>query len=363
MNEIVSIILLNYNWLKFNKDCIDSIFLQSYKNFEIIFVDNASTDWSLEEVEKLYEKEINTNKIIIVKNKENTWFTWWNNLWVKYANKKSKYICLLNNDTTVPRNWLEELVKWIESDEKLWAVWSIILDRWYEEKIKEKIFEKKEIVTSSLIWESVWKNIPENEFRKWIFYTSVLSGCCLMYHKEIVEYPFPNLYFAYAEDFFLSRLILLKWYKMAVVWNSFVYHAGSGSFWKRPSDMKLFYGNRNQILNFILFYDFRTKLKLLPLFLVTQVAHLWINVPLKRLNAKIKARIWIIKNRDEIKKIKIYIKKQSKISQKKLISNLSYKFNDEIFFVEQKKWQISLIKITNKLFNYYCKIFYVQHRK
>lgn len=354
MNKKVSIILVNYNWLKFNKSCIESIFLQTYKNFEIVFVDNASTDWSLEEVEKIFAKEILEKKIIVVKNKNNEWFSNWNNIGHQNSSKDSEYVCMLNNDTTLPTDWLEKLVDGIESDKSLWAVWSVILDKWYENKIKEKIFEKKKIVTSSLIWESVWKDISENEFKKWIFYTSVLSGCCLMYRKEIVEYPFPPFYFAYAEDFFLSRLILLKWYKMAVVWNSFVYHAGSWSFGKKPSNMKLFYGNRNQILNFILFYNLWTKLKLLPLFLITQVAHLWINVPFKRLNAKVKARIWIIRHKGEIKNMRAYIIKQSRISHKELLNNLSYKFNDEVFFAQQKKWQIILIKIVNELFKHYC---------
>lgn len=359
----VSIMLLNYNWRKFNKDCIDSILLQKYKDFEIVFVDNSSVDGSLEEVEKIYEKEIRLKKIIIVKSSINLWFTWWNNLWVKYTNPQSEYICLLNNDTVVPDNWLEELVKWIESDNRLWAIGSLILDKWHEEEIKEKIFDKKQIVTSSLIWESVWKDIPANEFEKWIFYTSVLSGCCLMYRKEIVEYPFPSFYFAYAEDFFLSRLILLKWYKMAVVWNSFVYHAWSWSFGKKPSDFKLFYGNRNQILNFIIFYSFWPKFKLLPLFIITQIAHLWINVPLKRLKAKISARIRIIKNKNEINKIRLYINNQRKTSEQGFISQLSYKFNDEVFFVEQKKWQVNLIKCINKLFKIYCQIFNIKHKK
>ena len=98
---LVSIILLNYNWKQFNSDCIDSILKQTYHDYEIIFVDNKSTDWSLEDVEKCYKKEIESWKIKIVKNCENLWFAWWNNSWVRESSKDSKYIWLLNNDTVV----------------------------------------------------------------------------------------------------------------------------------------------------------------------------------------------------------------------------------------------------------------------
>lgn len=332
-----SIILLNYNGKQFNIPCIDSILQQNYQDFEIIFVDNVSTDGSLEEVKKRYQKEIQSKKMIIVENNKNTWFAWGNNLWITYADKKSEYICLLNNDTTVPENRLLELVKGIQSDIKLWAVGSIILDKGYEEKIKEKILIKKTVTVSSLFGESVRKDIPENEYKKWIFYTSVLSGCSLLYRKNIIETPFPERYFAYAEDIFFSRLLIIKWYKMAMIWSSLVYHFWSGSFGKNPSESKLFYGNRNQICNFLIFYDFWTKVRLFPLFFIVQIWHISINAPFRRLKAKIKARIWIRKHRQYINMIKKYIKKHKKISQSEFSKKLSYKFNDEIFFTKQKK--------------------------
>ena len=138
MSWYVSIILLNYNGKQFNKPCIESILQQNYQDFEIVFIDNSSTDWSLEEVKKDYQKEIQNKKIIIIESKKNLWFAWGNNLWAGHTSKKSEYICLLNNDTTVPNNRLKELIQWIQSDSTLWAVGSLILDRWYEEAIKNQ---------------------------------------------------------------------------------------------------------------------------------------------------------------------------------------------------------------------------------
>jgi glycosyltransferase involved in cell wall biosynthesis len=63
MQPQVSILLLNYNGKKFNQACIASILTQTYQYFEILFIDNVSTDGSGEEVERLFSKEIKSKKI------------------------------------------------------------------------------------------------------------------------------------------------------------------------------------------------------------------------------------------------------------------------------------------------------------
>lgn len=92
----ISVILVNYNTLKLTSQCIDSI-VEHTKDveYEIILVDNASTDGSKEYFETL-------PKITYVYNKENLGFGKANNIGFKYA--KSKYILLLNSDTYLLNN-------------------------------------------------------------------------------------------------------------------------------------------------------------------------------------------------------------------------------------------------------------------
>ena len=349
----VSIILLNYNWRKFNISCIASILKQGHRDFEIIFVDNASTDWSLEEVEKAYGKEVNDKKIIIVKNKTNTWFAWGNNLWIQYASSKSKYICLLNNDTIVDKNWLLELTKWIESDRNLWAVGSLILDEGHEDEIKKQIFEDKKKFMLSVFWETVIEPIEKWELESWILYTNGLSGCCVMYKKWLIEKPFEDYYFAYAEDVYLSRKILLTGYSLWMCINSTINHFWSWSFGKSPSKVKLFNGNKNQIINFLLFYSTWTKIKLFPLFLLIQIWHLFINMPWERLKAKVSARGWIIKNYWEIKHTKLHMKSKINMTDRVFIRKLYSKFNDETYCAKFSKTKLKLIKNLNLIFKLY----------
>ena len=111
----VSIIIVNWNGKEYLSDCLTSVFNQTYQNYEVILVDNGSTDGSVEFVRENYPN------IKIIKLDKNYGFIKGNNIGMREAskNKDTKYIAWLDNDTKVDRNWLSELVKIAESDEKI----------------------------------------------------------------------------------------------------------------------------------------------------------------------------------------------------------------------------------------------------
>lgn len=305
--------------------------MQFYQDFEIIVVDQCSKDWSFEEIKNLYKKEIKDWKIKTIKNYENNWFSWWNNFWVNIANKNSKYICLLNNDTVVPQNWLGELIKWIESDKNLWAISCPILDKWCRDEIINKIYNKKKKQISTIFWESVYNNMTIEEITSNLYYTTTLSWCCFLYKKDIVDIPFPEYYFAYAEDVYLSWYIINLWYKLWVTLNTYVDHYWSWSFWYKPSFLKLFHWNKNQIINYLLFYPLFYKILLFPLFFIKELAHLFMWYPFMRIKAKVKWWLRIMLNYKDIKLTKKHIKNNKKISSYDFISKLSFKLSDFFF--------------------------------
>ena len=90
MDKELSIIVLNCNWKKWLQKCFDSLLSQSYQNFELIMVDNWSTDDSVQFVSSKYPQ------IQIIKSAKNLGFSWGNNLWIQHS--KWEYILLLNND-------------------------------------------------------------------------------------------------------------------------------------------------------------------------------------------------------------------------------------------------------------------------
>lgn len=115
----VSIIVVNYNGVYHLPELFSSIQNQTYHNFELIFVDNGSTDRSVEYVKKYFSN----SKIIALR--ENVGFAEGCNIAAEVAD--GEYLCLVNNDVVVDPNWLFELVKCIEADCKIGAVGSKIL--------------------------------------------------------------------------------------------------------------------------------------------------------------------------------------------------------------------------------------------
>lgn len=113
----VSIIIVSYNTKDLTLDCIDSILNdeQSLKK-EIIVVDNASLDGSIDSLDKLVRNGI----ITLIKNTRNVGFAKANNQGIKIA--KGKYIFLLNSDTKLKKYALTKLVKFAEEPRQVGAV-------------------------------------------------------------------------------------------------------------------------------------------------------------------------------------------------------------------------------------------------
>lgn len=149
----VSIIIINWNGWKDTIECLESVFQIDYPNFNVIVVDNASEDDSLDKIREYcsghlevkspffdyksnnkpillfeYDEEVSDkndkkeppnshnfdkNQLILIKNDENYGFPGGNNVGMRFAlkNINPDYILLLNNDTVVDNHFLSELVE------------------------------------------------------------------------------------------------------------------------------------------------------------------------------------------------------------------------------------------------------------
>lgn len=112
----LSIVLLCFNKLEYTRQCIDSVLKNTINDsYELIVVNNGSTDGTYD-----YLNKIKSNNIIVIHNKSNLGFSKGMNIGAKNAN--GKYLILLNNDTIVGERWDNELIKILESDNKIFAV-------------------------------------------------------------------------------------------------------------------------------------------------------------------------------------------------------------------------------------------------
>ncbi len=112
MNEksasLVSIIILNYNAGKLLHECVESIFKSNNKNFEVILVDNASSDKTYKQCKEKF------NTIILLENKKNLGYCEGNNVGIRHA--QGKFIVVLNPDTLVEPDWLNKLISAYENN-------------------------------------------------------------------------------------------------------------------------------------------------------------------------------------------------------------------------------------------------------
>ena len=241
MNKKVSIILVNYNGDKYNEECINSILQSNYKNIEIIFIDNCSTDNSVCNVKKLYD-----NKIKIIINDKNGGFAYGNNIGIKYAlDNGADYILLLNNDTVIEKDSITNLVNA-----------SIRTNSVISPKIK--YYDNRELIWSAggfIDWRrgnAVHYGIDELDFGQYDEekYIEFATGCCILLHKDIISQVgyLSEEYFLYFEDSDYCMKIIESGNKIFYCPSSIIYHKVSASTGGEKSSLFIYYINRNRLL-------------------------------------------------------------------------------------------------------------------
>jgi GT2 family glycosyltransferase/glycosyltransferase involved in cell wall biosynthesis len=109
---LASIIIVTYNNIDYTRLCLESIVRKTaYPNFELILVDNASTDGTPEFLREFAAKH---DRVRLVLNDTNHGFAKANNLGLKVAS--GEFIVFLNNDTVVPSGWLSRLLYYLRNE-------------------------------------------------------------------------------------------------------------------------------------------------------------------------------------------------------------------------------------------------------
>lgn len=213
----VSIIVLNYNGRKFIVECLRSLLKQTYtsKYYEIIFVDNASQDGSVELVRKKFKKQIKAKKIKVIQNSQNLGFTGGNNIGI--FKSRGSYIAFFNNDAVADKKWLSELIKVIESDSRIGIVTCHI------DNANAAHFGGGTV--NSIL--GIAKGLPYNY--KEPTETGFGNGCAMLFRRELIEKIGVLLddLFIYLEDIDFSLRAKKAGYKIVFVPSAKVFHYGS----------------------------------------------------------------------------------------------------------------------------------------
>ena len=235
-NPFLSVIIPNYNGMNFLKECLDSLKAQTFTDFELIMVDNASTDRSVEFVQDRYGDFVK-----IIQNRINLGFAGGNNVGIRSAT--GQFIVLLNNDARADSHWLEELVKAINLDPKV-GMWGSKIYSYYE---KDKI----EAVGELIYWDGLSraKGQFERDCGQFDKIEEILfpPGCGAMYRKSLFDEIglFDEDFFAYGDDAEIGIRARLAGWKALYVPKAILYHKNSGTR-GQYSPFKAFFVERNR---------------------------------------------------------------------------------------------------------------------
>lgn len=226
-----SIIILTYNNLSYTKDCLESISRYTKKGtYEIIIVDNHSNDgtrqWLLEQ-----------KNLKLILNTENKGFPKGCNQGIEIADKEND-ILLLNNDTIVTKNWLENLKICLESNANIGAVGPVCNQNENRQGVDFTYDSFDQMQELAII------NNQSNP-HKWEE-KSMLIGYCLLIKREVIEKlnGLDEGYTpGYVEDNDLSLRILKLGYKLILCHDSFIHHYLGTAFRK---DLTKFYAILNK---------------------------------------------------------------------------------------------------------------------
>lgn len=211
---MVCILLLNWNGKKHLEYALPSVLETDYPKSELVVIDNASNDGSVEYVTEQFPQ------VTLLRNEKNLQYAAGNNVGVDYALKRgAKYVVLLNNDMKVDPRWLKAAVQVAEERPRIGCVGFRVFNEYREEDRDGLLFEAAMVARQELEIED----------------TNHIAGCALFIRAEIFQDIgfFDEVYVAYCEEDDLEKRIVRAGYEMVRV-NVPLWHYAMGSWGKVP---------------------------------------------------------------------------------------------------------------------------------
>jgi GT2 family glycosyltransferase len=306
----ITVVIINWNGLKYLKECLDALMKQSYKGFDAIMVDNGSTDGSADFVEKKYKK------IKVIRNRKNLGVAEATNIGFRQAG--GEYIVSLHNDAIADRDWLKTLVNSMDKAPKKVAC--------IEGAVHH--FGGVGVLNGSI---NVMVNNILDVFSdpRMKFY----SGTCSMIIRNglLGEYCDPD-YFFYQEDVKMGWTLRLMGYDIIREPDAKVMHYGTVSA-STPVIKKhfQFLSERNRLLNIFSMYSLETIAKLMPIFCFTLAFNILKDAAKTRwkLVPHMKAYLWVASHQRYLMKKRREVRSKRKVWDGEITRMMSSKLFQE----------------------------------
>ena len=217
---LASVIILTRNALQDTRACLDSIERHTAVPYELVLVDNASTDGSAEYLSGYASERDNVSLVL---NATNRGFAGGNNQGLALA--RGEYVLLLNNDTIVTEGWLEHMLAALREDLDLGMVGPVSNNISGAQRVPAQYHDLTSLEHFAAEWTAAnaGKRVP----------TARLVGFCLLMRRAVIdriggldERFFPGNF----EDDDLCLRAQAAGFKLAIAADAFVHHAGGRSF-------------------------------------------------------------------------------------------------------------------------------------
>jgi hypothetical protein len=314
----VGVVIVSYQSEDVLPACLTSVLHQAYPrvHYDVIVIDNASCDHSVELVRE------NFPDVHLEVAEHNSGFAAGANRGIRYCREHSyEYIVLLNPDTQVDRQWLGELVAYMQAQPQVGMAQSLV----YLGKIGKKINSIGN-ATHYLgfgFCPGFGEEWSAERIQKYVITHPVgfVSGAsCIIYsaalHKTGV---FDEDYFMYMEDVDLSLRMLLTGYKLGLCPHACVWHDNTMAWTKQ----KYYLLERNRVAMIMTLYQTKTLILLLPALIAMECGMLVFSFMRGWLIEKVKSYWYVVSNLRSITHKRREIRKTRQLSDHELMQYLS----------------------------------------
>ena len=317
----VSIVIPHWNNVDVLSECLESISNTNFENFETIVVDNASTDNSVASVRSNYPN------VKLIENDKNYGYAGGCNIGAEAAS--GDFLIFLNNDTVQEKDWISNLIKTINSDDKIAAVQPKILN-YYDRNVFDYAggsgghmdiycfpFARGRIFSFQENDEGQYNN------KEKCFWS---SGTCFMVRRELFQKAggFDESFFAHMEEIDMCWRLYAMGFEVWVEPDSVVYHKNALTL-PMYSHKKYYLNHRNSLLMLLGNYSIKNIFLIgIPRLILEKIACLYSILMLdwRHFTAILRSLFWIIFHPNVIMKKRKSFSKIRTITDKKIMENM-----------------------------------------
>lgn len=233
----VTVVIPNYNGIKYIQKCLESLYrLKEQALFQVLMVDNGSTDGSLELVREQF------TQVQVEALPDNTGFCHAVNVGIRLT--QTPYVLLLNNDTEVSEGFVERLTAAMERDERIFAVSSKML-QWQDPARIDDAGDQYCV----LGW--AYARGKDREAARFDTPARIFAACggASLYRRRIFDEigMFDEAHFAYLEDIDISYRAAIYGYHCLYEPSASVLHYGSATSGSRYNTFKTGLASANSV--------------------------------------------------------------------------------------------------------------------